>query len=336
MAMAAAMAASPKPGELRSFEDWAIGCDNGRACKAVSLMEMESGENQLTVQILRGPLADDSAQLRINNIEQRDPGGTVTFILDGTSTVATVRLPENNDGISLRLTPALASVLRNGRTIELRNSLGASLGSASLRGLSAALSYMDRVQVRASTVTALVAAGPQPATLVPRAPALPSVVPTRFAKMGSLTLSASDVAGLQARTGCDASGLPPLPLDAVRIDGRNWLALIPCASGAYNFMAAPILLSGSGKGRRMRPASFDFTPGFSPTDGTPLIANPSWDPAKGELSSFAKGRGLGDCGSAETYAWDGRRFRLITQVAMAECRGVIDWIPTWRVTVSRK
>jgi hypothetical protein len=86
----------------------------------------------------------------------------------------------------------------------------------------------------------------------------------------------------------------------------------------------------------MKPAEFDFGPGFSQTDGVPLLSNATWDAQKGELASFSKGRGLGDCGSAETYVWDGRRFRLTYQIAMAECRGVLDWIPVWRAEVRRR
>jgi hypothetical protein len=39
------------------------------------------------------------------------------------------------------------------------------------------------------------------------------------------------------------------------------------------------------------------------------------------MSSYGKGRRLGDCGSAENYVWYGNKFRLIDAGAMPECRG---------------
>ncbi|MGJ3628473.1 DUF1176 domain-containing protein [Sphingomonas sp. MMS24-JH45] len=46
------------------------------------------------------------------------------------------------------------------------------------------------------------------------------------------------------------------------------------------------------------------------------------------------GAGLGDCGVAQTYAWDGRRLRLVEQSAMGECRGNPNYLRTWIATVA--
>lgn len=34
----AAVAALPHPGDLKTFGDWIVGCDNGRACEARALI----------------------------------------------------------------------------------------------------------------------------------------------------------------------------------------------------------------------------------------------------------------------------------------------------------
>ena len=48
--------AVPRPGELKTFRDWTVGCDNGRACHATSLMpEGEIADSPLTMSIKRGP-----------------------------------------------------------------------------------------------------------------------------------------------------------------------------------------------------------------------------------------------------------------------------------------
>ena len=55
--------------------------------------------------------------------------------------------------------------------------------------------------------------------------------------------------------------------------------------------------------------------------------------ASSEEEAFAKARGVGDCGSAATWAWDGHAFRLLRETVMEPCRRVVseDW-PTLYVT----
>ncbi|MEY5008557.1 MAG: hypothetical protein RL764_1873 [Pseudomonadota bacterium] len=336
LTLAMGVATPPKPGELRSFEDWSVGCDNGRSCTAVSLMEVETNENQLTLQIVRSGAPNAPAQLRIPNIEQRTPNMRVALVRNDATVLAQATLPPEGQTLTISLDTALAHGLAKGRFVTLQGPMGERLGRASLRGVQAALQFVDAQQGRTNSVTALASPGPAPVTSLSPPPPLPAIVPTRPPRAEAFDLSAADVEGLQARTGCELTDQPALPARAVRIDRRTWLALLPCSLGSYNIVTSPILITGSGKGRRMKPAEFDFGPGFSQTDGVPLLSNATWDAQKGELASFSKGRGLGDCGSAETYVWDGRRFRLTYQIAMAECRGVLDWIPVWRAEVRRR
>ena len=81
-----------------------------------------------------------------------------------------------------------------------------------------------------------------------------------------------------------------------------------------------------------RPALFDAPPdmgdgGSKPSTG--YLTNGDWDPKTRRLSSFERVRGIGDCGSTESYAWDGTRFRLVEQNEIGECRGSVDYIRTW-------
>lgn len=331
--LAAAAAILPKPGELKSFEDWSVGCDNVRRCTAVSLMEMESGENQLTIEIERGADASDAALLSIANIEHRK-AGELTLVADGIVTIGSASLSGENDPFQFRLTSDMVAKLRAARTAELRDAGGASLGGTSLRGLVAALLYMDDRQGRAKTETALIASGRLPASAVPPPPSPPAIVPRRLPGSASFVLTAKDVSVLQGRTGCDAEQGGQESGAAYRLDGGTWLALVPCGSGAYNLMTVPVLVNRSNVSRRMKVAEFDYAPGFTEAGGPPVLVNAEWDAATGRLSSYAKGRGLGDCGSAEDYVWDGRRFRLVSKIAMEECRGVIAWIPVWQAKVT--
>src|SRR3546814_3600814 len=68
--------------------------------------------------------------------------------------------------------------------------------------------------------------------------------------------------------------------------------------------------------------------------GYPMLVNYGWDAARSTPSSYTRGRGLGDCGGAETYVWDGSQFRLVEARSMGECRGAMKWITTWRANVT--
>ena len=107
----------------------------------------------------------------------------------------------------------------------------------------------------------------------------------------------------------------------------------PAGSGAYNFSSAPYIgeiTEDSPGGWAFRPAPFDRQPSWGGEGTEPLLVNSNWDDREQTLSSYGKGRGLGDCGRAENYVWDGERFRLIEASAMDECRGSYLWITTWR------
>lgn len=78
------------------------------------------------------------------------------------------------------------------------------------------------------------------------------------------------------------------------------------------------------------PARFDFV---ANKEDPPLLVNASWEPQKQQLDSLSKGRGLGDCGNAESYVWDGTMFRLISAIGLNECRGSTNWLTLWRAEV---
>jgi hypothetical protein len=48
----------------------------------------------------------------------------------------------------------------------------------------------------------------------------------------------------------------------------------------------------------------------------------------GVLTSYAKGCGLGDCGSRQSFVWDATRFRPSEQADMSECRAASTTLPS--------
>lgn len=73
-------------------------------------------------------------------------------------------------------------------------------------------------------------------------------------------------------------------------------------------------------------------PGADPAMPDNSTVNGAYDPKTRTLSAFAKGRGIGDCGSAQTWAWTGDRFVLTEESTMGQCAGVRSdlWPVAWR------
>jgi hypothetical protein len=202
----------------------------------------------------------------------------------------------------------------------------------STHGSSAAMRYMDAGQGRAGTVTALVAAGPAAAGTVPPPLALPMIVAPPLTARAAAEPGAAMVAAMRRQSGCSADEDSSPSQQAYALDGKATLVLISCGSGAYNFNTAPYILSGGG----FEPAAFDAPTGDgdAPAAGA-MLTNANVD-AHGILTSAAKGRGVGDCGVSQSFAWDGARFRLVEQTELGECRGGVAWPTTWRAQVVRR
>jgi hypothetical protein len=112
--------------------------------------------------------------------------------------------------------------------------------------------------------------------------------------------------------------------------------MMACGAGAYNYQSIPLIASQDGRNIRIVPALFDVY--REPTEGEPdpkgyYVTNAEFDEATLTIGEYAKGRGIGDCGVAARYVWDGQAFRLIEQREMSECRGSREMLTTWRAEV---
>jgi uncharacterized protein DUF1176 len=323
-------AAAPQPGELKLFGDWTVGCDNGRACQAVALMPEDWPEDGVTMSVRRGP--------------ERDAHPAIGFPVEG----AIAFLEADGRRLAVRLVPGesgpqvasgdvavLLGALRSARRLKLVGRGGASLGTVSLAGAKAALLYMDERQRRVGTVTALARPGAKPASAVPAPPPLPVVHAVPLSSAPPVAPGAARIAALRKQHGCtiDEVGGPD-DVEVAALGPDRSLVLLACGSGAYNVSFVPFIAERRGGRLDIRPAPFDLIPDWW-EGGRPILINAGWDAASGLLTSFSKGRGLGDCGTGSDYAWDGARFRLVEQAEMEECRGSVDYITTWRARVVR-
>lgn len=324
--------AAPGQGKLETYRDWTIGCDNGGRCQAVSLMPegADDWDASATVVITRdgGGTAEPSLAIHL----QSTPPGPLSLVIDG-RTLASGSAVDDTLSINGAAARGVIVALAGGTRLELVHA-GAVLARASLSGSSAALRYMDAQQGRAGTTTALVATGKLGARAVKAPPALPqiyrAIVP---AGPAPAPLWAEERTRANALTGCTDEYNPGIEPELHPLSRSLTLVLLPCGAGAYNYSSVPLLATGKAGRRTFVLARFDEQPGWMGDDKTPMLVNAGWNPGTSALSSYAKGRGLGDCGHAATYVWDGAMFRIVETSAMGECRGSWQWITLLRTKV---
>lgn len=315
------MATPPRPLPLARFGDWAVGCDNGGTCQAGTLMPEDGDGPALTLSIERGPGPGAPLAIRLRS---REPITLpLTAQVDGEAVMRGGT--RRDDAIALTGAPAmaLATRLATGRTLTLIDAGGTTVATLPLKGASAVLRRIDDRQGRVGTTGAIVARGGKPDTRP--APPLP-VVRAAMIRGEAALLDPLLITRMRDMAGCDDDDHLP-DVTTKTLDGPRTLAIVPCATGAYNVLSALFVIE---RGTAV-PVSFD-APLAGDSDGD-MVYNATFD--DGILATFAKGRGLGDCGVMQRYAWDGARFRLIERREMAECRGNPDFIRTWATRVIR-
>ena len=333
LSLVAAQALAPAPAELWTFRDWIVGCDNGRACEAVALLpEAADWEEWTTLSLSRGPEAAARLEFVLADLTETPASlwadGERLDVRFTTAHDRLAILPDDDE--------AFVAVLRRARTIELRGPDGRALKRVSLSGASAALLYMDEQQRRLGTVTALVDRGARPASAVPSPPALPRVTLAPAPGNAAPEIGPAEIAALRRQAGCTIDEVGGPDEHAVEAIGPGTaLILLACGTGAYNLSSIPFIARRVDGRLATEIAPFDAQWGNEEL-GRPTLINAFWDADARLLREFAKGRGIGDCGSHATYGWDGRRFRLVEQEEMSECRGSMDYIFTWRSAVVRR
>jgi hypothetical protein len=320
---------APRPGPIKTFGDWEVACDNVHRCEMTSLtpeQEMVDGTGgEVSLSIVRqpGPAGSFTIEVGVPDSEK----GEVSVRVDD----QVIGGGDARDGtMTLRgdVAAQIVTAMINGHKASLTDIGGADIGRLSLAGSAAALRFIDSEQGRAGGVTAAVAKGPKPASTISGALPLPQV-PSVMASGKPAPVTPALRKAMLSASSCDADDSNTKDaLSAWALGGGKTLMLLPCGAGAYNFSSVAFVVEG---GKPVL-ARFDSPAGFGEDRSNTMLVNADWDAKKAQLTSYAKGRGLGDCGSSETYVWDGTRFRLIEATQMGECRGSINWLTIWRAT----
>jgi hypothetical protein len=343
-----AAAAPAMKSESRTFRDWYAVCDNGNLCAAYTggstgwiLVQIEAGaEGQPGVRVGMWPDGGDALKTPI------------ILIIDG-KRHATTAGPEDTSSAVLPAADVRAVIaeLAAGHAVSL--SAGGESVDLPVAGASASLLWFDERQGRLDTTTALIRKGSKPASTVLAAPALPAIVAAPAVSQTGFdaprdpmnsdddshnaVLSAALEAlpaVKQCREGTSFNEYLQKAVTASRLNATTELWGIPCDSGAYNASYA-YYLTGLG-GTNPRLVNFPGIDGATTPTGEDgdngWLINPSYDPATRTLSAFAKGRGLGDCGVAQTWTWTGQAFVLNREQVMSDCWGMVSdfWPTTYR------
>lgn len=330
-----------------SFDEWVVGCDNLRRCTALGLGP-EDGHSGGFIRITREGDPNAPAQVEIVVFaEGIDDAAGIRLIpeVDGRPVLDDAMTPVAGDFDQLRATmpdtavePFLAAI---GAAEHLSLSLVHSDGrraepiAISPIGGAAALAEMDRQQRRSGTVTALVHKGELPVGAVPAASEKPRHAQPRTVSNGRPPQRPAELQDVLCEDVLDEDA----PDRGMIVDEVGWLGsnlafwALRCFSGAYNFASS--IWIGPQKGP-IRPAPFNVPATLASEIDTEALVNVYFDQASLTLDFFAKGRGLGDCGSAGTWMWDGNQFQLLRFSKMNTCRFIFlpDWPVLWRAEVA--
>ena len=307
-----ALLAGPSAAFAQSFDsqDWQVVCDNTRSCRAAGYSAAGS-DAPVSVLFARasGPGRPVYVELQLGTLDPRSVRpGSVTMTIAGKPAGA-IRLDKNNHA---DLTSAAATALLKALAGGDGATFTAGKASWRLSGAGAAdmLQKMDEIQGRAGRPSALVRKG----TLNDADVASPMAVP-RFdgaripvvPQAGDDALAVRVLSSIQSQADCPLLDDGPSQAKAHlwHLDANRLLVSQACRAAA----------DGGGNGywtANLRPpyAAKPMTYSGTDYDGT------------GTITERVVGAGAGDCGTVQSWTWNGFRFEPTYAATGGLCRGV--------------
>nr|WP_315400988.1 DUF1176 domain-containing protein [uncultured Duganella sp.] len=303
-----------------AFQDWEMACDNTRACEAVGFAPQDDGVPPVTLWLARaaGAGAAVAAKLTASAADDAPAAGPLTLRVGGLTWGG---LP-SGAVLSPAQIAGLVPALLDAQEADVTD--GKNTWRLSLAGIKAALLKIDDVQGRVGGVTALVKPGAKPAGAA--LPPLPAPVLRRLVPPPT---RAQDVALLPRivkklpKGGCGYA--PDLDGQAddrlYRLSSTRLLVLVECGRGAYQSEFAAWVVDDKPP-HAARPAGLGdkMVDGQAHGGAVTAILNPDYD--GGRLSSYAKGRGINDCGYQQQWVWTANGFQMSAAASSLLCRGV--------------
>lgn len=307
-----------------TFRDWTVSCDNMRYCEAQAAHADGAIENAWVVRIARGGTRSGNPTVLIFPAFDV-PTVSTTIRFDGQVSKFGIDTIGNLIGDPALFLRAMAKA----RRADIIDADQKVVGSLAVNGAAAALRWIDDRQRRVGTISALIAKGGKPESTIPALPALPEIkTPTR-STAPPVTLDSTQIKTIRKRAECFSTHAGQ---EFFRLDEQHSLGLIGCGLGAYQGYSVVVLIDNTGAWSRAPIEQQDaLWEGADEWDAVSLTTA-DYGTENFLLSTFAKGRGLTDCGMSASWVWDGEVFRLASYEALDECRGGPpgEWLPQWQ------
>ena len=297
--------------ETFTYKDWAVACDNTRHCEAVAYQSEDSESEPVVLWLSRDAGPDAPVRVQVDVGDSVDPGQLTLRM--GSTTLKGIALGED---LSPAHTKQLLAYLQTRQTLTLAH--GSQRWELSLAGSNAALLKMDDVQGRVGTPGALVRKGKKP-----ESSALPPLPVPKVRAAALPGTSQADEALLQPilKSIKERDCWDDLPDDSdpetsiTRVSTTQVLVMRECGRGAYQ----------SGRGLWLAKTKPPYAakrlevpmPGGEPSD---YVMNANFE--EGRLTSYAKGRGVNDCGASYEWVWTAKGFALTGASIAPLCRGM--------------
>ena len=328
----AALGASAEPLQGMSFThgQWEISCDNTGTCRAAGYKANDEGDTSISILFTRtaGANAQVEGKLNLQTEDGKNPNQAELFLNSRSLGPVRFSSQEKSGKLSAAQTQALLAALKRSSRIEAR--FNGQTAVLSDQGAAAVLLKMDDFQKRVGTPSALVRKGnstqavlqpqPKPVVHIPKLPQQKELqIPVgdpRHAKLLALIKKAPTPDARiinQYKYGDEACdqlfdtgeyGLAKQNIVVYPLDGGKRLIEAGCWQGAYNF-GMIYLVTDNAFSRVYQNVGPQFNRYMQ----------------GGVLSGSHKGRGLGDCWSGSTAAWNGSRFVTTSVYDTGMCRG---------------
>lgn len=320
-----------------TFDNWTATCDNLRDCVAIG--SSDDGDGLFYVRIARDGAGSSAAKVKVV-LAASDPipgppdAFRLTLVAKGSKTgeVFTAAAKKaDTDGAALAATipdAAFLAAIEKAETLDYL--VGTSKGRLALKGLDPALRFIDDHQGRAGTMSALIARGMTPAATTP-APVVPTIQPATVAAEPVASPMLGRALLDMAKPACDPEVVEAHNEAAAwSLGADRRLVAVPCTESPDNVSVA--LFTTDAKGEQPRPAMLEEPPKQGDAEAENVVVNYGFDAKTLTLSGLDKGRGLGDCGSARTWVWNGEVFALLKASELEACPGALpeDWPPVYQ------
>lgn len=330
------LAAPAQAAGQKGFKDWMVVCDNLNTC--VAFVFPTDQAEQAWLRLERAGDADALVRVTIVVSAEEQPGAggeAWALTVDGKAIpgLGPLKPVEDDTGFWRADIPAdqaraVALAARDGAVMGLTRR-GRAPVVLPLSGGAATMIWIDEQQGRLGSPTALSrASGVSGPVVVPTRPRI-----TAGPAVSQSGLPAQVPASVMAAVGeCEEQTEPAIDPIIARLAPGVVLYAPVCGRGAYNALYSLVLADDRGGGARV--LQLPLPEGFGQAAiGDPM--NIDYNPETRMLTSFAKGRGLGDCGDETQWVWDGKAFQVVVSRVMGDCRGVPfdDWPTLFQAVV---